>query len=272
MIEAQIIKDSVNSVGNRITTWVLTYPRFIHSELMTHRAFSRNASSSRAIPIEKMIKAVEDNPAMPEYWGLNQKGMQASEEADKEQIAEAKKRWLLARDNAVAQARHLLDVGLHKQIVNRVLEPFTHMTVILTATEYGNFFALRAHKDAQPEFQILAHKMLELYNNSKPQSLGEGEWHIPFSENMPDVDVATKIKIATARCARVSYLTFDGKIDVAKDIELHDQLSTSGHWSPFEHVASSAPLYEQTGNFVGWLQYRKHFANENRTDHRVLAS
>lgn len=271
MIEARIILDSINTAGNRITSWVLTYPRFIHSEIMTHRMFSRNAASSRAIPVEKMIKAVQDNPAMPVYWGLNKRGMQATEELDKQAQEQAKMLWLNARDAAVQQALTLHDLGLHKQVVNRVLEPFTHMTVILTATEYGNFFALRAHPDAQPEFQALAYLMLQEYMKSTPILLRPGSWHIPFGDNMPEgLTEEQMLKIATARCARVSYLTFDGKIDPEKDYELHDSLKESGHFSPFEHSAYAAPGSPQVGNFVGFIQYRKLLRGENRVDSRLV--
>lgn len=286
MIEAKIIKDSVNTNGERITTWVLKYPRFIHSEFMTHRVFSRNAASSRAIPAKKLIEAVIEEPAMPVWWGKNEPGMQANAQLSTD-ITEklvgpsgpayyspmelARQEWLKGRDRAVETAKQLLLLGLHKQVANRVLEPWCHMTVVATCTEYENFFSLRAHKDAQPEFQELAYKMLGVYNGNEPDKLGVNEWHIPFSDRMPDVNLETQLKIATARCARVSYLTFDNEIDVAKDIELHDRLSGSGHWSPFEHCAQSAPG-TFSGNYRGWAQYRKtHFSHkENGKDSRLV--
>lgn len=270
MIEAKILLDSVNSNGNRLITWVLTYPRFIHSEFMTHRVFSRNAASSRAIPVDKVIKGLQDNPAMPHVWGLNQKGMQSSTVASTEVREAGEDIWLAARDYAIEHARKLQDLGLHKQIVNRVLEPFTHMTVIATATEWGNFFALRAHPDAQPEFQILANKMLAEYQAHTPTQLATGQWHIPFGDRMPDnLTEAQEMKIATARCARISYMTFDGEINVEKDYELHDSLLASGHMSPFEHCAKASPEGGRSGNFVGWTQYRKLIPGENKTDPRL---
>jgi thymidylate synthase ThyX len=318
MIEANILLDSINTSGNRLTTWVLTYPRFIHAEIMTHRMFSRNASSSRAIPVKKMLEDVKNNPAMPVYWGKNQAGMQAAEElddsvpmtywtSDSERIANptvlsttltlrgaAKKEWLEARDNAVKYVETMSALGLHKQIANRLLEPWMHITVILTASEYGNFFSLRAHKDAQPEFQALAYMMLEKYNTSTPKELAVGEWHIPFGDKIDEVKLindslvkthgdkwwlnldgdvvvqSAKLKIATARCARVSYLNFEGKDDYNSDIELADRLAASGHWSPFEHVAKAQWHSGQSGNFKGWEQYRKTFIGENRSDKRIL--
>lgn len=312
MITAKILLDSVNPTGNRITTWILTYPRFFHSEVMTHRVFSRNASSSRAIPVKKMIDDVKYNPAMPIFWGKNQAGMQAKEElddinkdkkilispvansADPCELMVTTKRaaqyeWLAARDSAVKHAEKMLELGLHKQIANRILEPFMHITVLVTATDHENFLSLRAHEDTQPEFQELAYNMLRLYQSKEPNKLKEGEWHIPFGDKIEETrlnqlvdkinrerqftptwyDEMYKIKIATARCARVSYLNFEGKDDYTKDIELHDILKNSGHWSPFEHCAMALDKPEQSGNFVGWKQYRKMFNGENRSDGRV---
>lgn len=278
MIKAEIIKDSITSTfdetlkpqnQSRITTWVLKYPRFIHSELMTHRVLSRNAASSRAIPITRMIKDVINEPAAPEFWGANQKGMQASVELKGIKLKLAKFFWFKARYAAIVVAWTMNKLGLHKQIANRILEPWAHMTVLVTATNMENFFKLRAHKDAQPEFQKLAYEMLKIYNASVPAILNPGEWHIPFDSKMEGFALSDKLRVATARCARVSYLTHDGTIDKNKDIELHNRLSESGHWSPFEHCAKSAPG-TNSGNFTGWIQYRKLFSNENASDPRVL--
>ena len=316
MIKSEIIADSVNLHGNRLTTFILEYPRFVHSEFMTHRMFSKNAASSRAIPFEKFVQQIKDNPAMPEYWGKNQSGMQAAEELDdisaiysegdisiglystsipisytaKEY---AKIKWLDARDKAIEQATLLNQLGLHKQIVNRILEPWFHIRVICSATEYENFFALRAHKDAQPEIQVLAEMMLENYNNSTPKKLKAGEWHIPFGDEMdefrvkevaasvnppPDVlDYAIEIvkkKVAVARCARVSYHNYEGKDDYFADVKLCDRLfgTIPKHLSPAEHVAEAMDNNDFIGNFRGFKQYRKHFLDENLSDNRVTKS
>jgi thymidylate synthase ThyX len=266
MIEAKIIADSTSPTDCRITTFLLTYPRFIHSELMTHRMFSRNAASSRAIPIEKVIERVMREPAGPIFWGRNQKGMQAAEELDVETKAEAKAIWIHAMKDAVRHAKQMLLYDVHKQIVNRLLEPFMHMTTLVTATEYGNFFNLRAHKDAQPEFQELAFQMLNLYKGHTPQFKAVGEWHLPFADAYLSEGLTTEqlLKIVTARAARLSYLTFEGDIDHIKDYLLHDRLAESGHWSPFEHAAQALLTATPSGNFVGWQQYRKLFLAENR--------
>lgn len=258
---AIILADSINPASNRVTTFLLTYPRFIHSEVLTHRSLSRNAASSRAIPIEKVIEQVRTNPARPVRWGLNGKGMQDHGVMTDSDAAEAA--WRASASAAMSSAYHLQSLGLHKQIVNRVLEPFMWMTTLVTATEWENFFSLRVHKDAQPEFQHLAYQMLKTYLDHTPVKKEWGDWHIPYGDRMPDgLDNETRLKIATARAARVSYLTMDGSIDIAKDISLHDSLSQNGHWSPFEHACQAfAPA---KGNFVGWTQYRHFFPTENR--------
>jgi thymidylate synthase ThyX len=273
MIEAKIICDSINPAGNRITTWILKYPRFIHAEFMTHRILSKNAASSRAITLEKMIQAVLDEPAIPEFWGKNQKGMQAAEELNLADQETAKLEWLAARDKAVESVRNLQKLNLHKQLSNRLLEPWAHITVLSTGTDWENFFALRAHPEAQPEFQKLAYLMLERYNSSEPEDLEMGQWHIPFGDKyLENVSIQEALKICTARAARVSYNNFEGDIDFKKDFELHDKLLASGHMSPFEHCAKAQNNSARIGNFTGWLQYRKTFKGENKTDPRVIKS
>lgn len=267
-ISAKIVADSLNvKTGNRITSFVLVYHRYILAELNTHRAFSRNTSSSRAIPVSKMIEQVKTTPAIPIHWGKNQKGMQASEELTPEQQEQARLLWLEAAENAVNSAQKMTELGLHKQVANRVLEPFQYVTTLLTATEFGNFYNLRVHPDAQPEIDCLSRKMAEAQAASVPKRLQPGEWHMPFCDTlMQDApeDLATRLKIATARAARVSYRNFEGTIDFTKDTELHDSLKASGHMSPFEHSARAMGNGWVSGNFVGWEQYRKTIPNENR--------
>jgi thymidylate synthase ThyX len=257
MITAKVIADSVNkSSGNkRITTFILNYPRFIHSELLTHRAFSRNSSSSRAIPIKKIIEDVNNHPAIPVHWGKTQKGMQADFEVEQIVKDNAIKLWLEARDSAVGFASKLNDLGLHKQVVNRVLEPFFNITVLVTATELDNFFKLRAHDAAQPEIRELAYKMLDAYNASVPVPKEIGEWHIPFGDQYTDgLSIEQKLKICVARAARVSYMNFEGDINFDKDYQLYDTLLNEGHYSPFEHAAQAE--FGVFNNFSQWKQYR----------------
>lgn len=266
MISAKIICDSISPLRNRLTTFLLRYPRFAHADFLTHRVFSRNASSSRARPVTHLIEEAEFEPAMPMFWGKNQKGMQAFEELQGLDRELAIQSWNFARLDAVKHAKCLNQFGLHKQLTNRILEPFTHITVICTATEFGNFFNLRAHVDAMPELQELAFQMLEAYNNSVPNFLNVGDWHLPFADKFLDVNLSIeqKLEICTARAARLSYMTFDNLISYEKDKTLHDDLVKSGHWSPFEHCALALDNSDFCGNFKGWKQYRKLFANENR--------
>lgn len=288
-ITAKVICDSICKQSKiRITTLELEYPRFIHSEFMTHRVFSRNASSSRAIPVAKVIQAVIDNPAMPIHWGKNQSGMQAHEELDDSGKESVERLWIDARDCAVQLAKEMSEVGAHKQIVNRILEPFTHIKVIVTATDYANFFALRDHEDAQPEIRELARVMKEAMTASTPQVLKEGDWHLPYldAEDLSNIyeylkkgriirdepsGVDTRMMacaISAARCARVSYLTHDGeRPTIEKDMELYHHLvhANPPHMSPCEHQASPDKLSpgladwaraDQHGNFTGWIQFR----------------
>ena len=317
-IEAQIVADSINSQGNRITSFILTYPRIIHGELMTHRMFSRNSASSRAIPFNKMIEMAESDPFIPIAWQSKHTGMQGTYylDGDSEQKLLINK-WLEARDLAVQQAKLLDNSNVTKQLCNRLLEPFMWHTVLVTATEFDNFFELRcpkyqtpvsqsvepqrswkdltevhsnpenlkrleANKDnwifkmqhslsaAEIHIQALAEAMWDAYNESKPKQLNPGEFHIPFGDNINDDEILQKIakkeevsrletandiyqyyaiKIATARCARLSYMNFEGKIDYKKDIALHDQLLAAKHASPFEHCCRV--LTEEEYNTLG---------------------
>lgn len=287
-ITAKVICDSQPKTGTRIITLELEYPRFIHSEFMTHRMFSRNASSSRAIPIMKMIQAVIDNPAMPIHWGKNQAGMQAREQLEDRYQLQAQLLWKAARDSAVEHAKTMLALGAHKQIVNRILEPFTHIRVIVTATNFANFFALRDHEDAQPEIRELAVAMKKAIEESTPQLLGIGEWHLPYLDAEDFTNIYEHLKensitrhdpaqhqiwmmacaISAARCARVSYLTHNGeRPTIEKDMELYHHLvhANPPHMSPCEHQASPDKLSpgladwaraDQHGNFTGWIQFR----------------
>lgn len=263
MIEAKVIAHSVSPVGKEIITFQLVYPRFIHSEFMTHRVFSRNAMSSRAVPVAKMLEQVRTNPAMPIHWGKNQPGMQACEEV--EDIAFAKGLWLTAANNAANVAELMMGMGLHKQVANRILEPFQLIHVIVTATEWDNWYELRDHEDADPNIRKLAKVMRKAHNESKPEKLKAGEWHLPYIRPLEfeRLGEETLIKMSVARCARVSYNNHDGTApSLAKDLELFNRLAGSHpfHASPLEHQA--APILNELdkkyqGNFVGWIQYRK---------------
>ena len=300
-ILVKVIEDSIAPVtGIRLTTLQLRYPRFVHSEFMTHRCFSRNASSSRAIPIEKMIEQVEVEPACPMAWGSNKKGMQAGE--DVYDVLAAMEAWRAASFSAVEHARKLQACGLHKQIVNRVLEPFQWINVIVTATDWGNFLRLRNNEMADPTIQRLAKHIQDVLEVSKPI---EREAHLPYlseeeRKQFPPAPIPLSIKeddpkeqerrdkayeeyskassrlflISAARCARVSYNNHDGSDpDAEKDLALADVLYTSGHWSPFEHQAFPMSAEQvsshmnKSRNFYGWNQARgmfDHYVEPNR--------
>lgn len=286
--EAKILADSISPSGCRLTTLEITFPRVILAELNTHRMLSRNAASSRAIPTEKLIQRVLDDPFIPEFR-LNQKGMQAGEALDDADAKEAQLEWLDARDNAVDAARKMHGLSIHKQYVNRVLEPWMWATVIVSATDWENVWHLRCHPDAEPSFQKIAYMMRDLMDGNTPTQIGENDWHLPliFDEDISEamgceIGVAAVLKrlarVSVGRCARVSYLTHDGKRDQQADIDLCDRLASSGHWSPFEHAAtpltSNHDAFHESGycgNFKGWTQYRKYFPNENITERQSNA-
>lgn len=266
MIQAKVIADSVSTAGVRITTLELQYPRFIHGEVMTHRVFSRNAMSSRAIPVAKMIEQVRKDPAMPIHWGKNQPGMQANEQLEGHALQAVQACWMQAADAAAGLAEAMQAYGAAKQVANRILEPFQWMRTLVTSTEWDNFFELRAHPDAQPEFHELALQMQAAMGSSehvlRAPGNDVGSWHLPYildSERAlyrPDI----LVKLSTARCARVSYLTHDGETpDVQKDLALYDRLVGSRplHASPAEHQACALSIgATKSRNFRGWTQHR----------------
>lgn len=270
---ARILRDSLSPDGYRLTSFEVTFPRIVLAEFNTHRVFSRNSASSRAIPVEKMLKKVQEDPFIPIYWGKNQKGMQADQElTDDEQLA-AVDAWLHARDKAIDSAQTMLAMGIHKQITNRILEPWLWHTVIVTATEWDNWRGLRCNKEAQPEIRRIADMMMDLLDSSTPVQVESGYWHLPLVDDYLDlIDAGYSetdiVKICVGRCCRVSYLTHDGKRDPKADIELFDRLLKSGHMSPFEHAARPAHDLEGNssgfiGNFRGWVQARKLIRHED---------
>lgn len=278
MIEAKIVADSVGPSGSRITTFVLTYPRFIHSEFMTHRMISKNAASSRAIPCKRTRKMVLTNPAMPVSFSQNQAGMQASTDVSpcKQKIATTV--WKSAGVLMCGFHWLLEKLGIHKQHANRVLEPWLHMTVIATATDWDNFFGLRCHPMAQPEFQALAHAMYRAYAKSTPKVLKVGQWHLPFVEpeevEMEELEQSAEprpgvrgyVRKSVARCARVSYLTHEGKKPTfLEDFNLYKRLVGEQpiHASPAEHQAVATRSKKYSGNLRGWTQFRKTLKGEN---------
>lgn len=262
---ARIIADSVAPCGRRLITAVLTYPRMVHAELMTHRMLSRNTSSSRAIPVEKTMQQVVCSPAQVAWWGANQRGMQARVELTGAKRWFAQRLFYAARWPMLGVAWMLVKLNLHKQLVNRLLEPWTYITVIVSATELENLFALRCHPDAQPEIRKAIELLRAAVNESVPRQLAAGEWHLPFvtEDERLQLSTDTLLKLSVARCARVSYLTHDGKRDANRDVALYDQLVRDRHLSPTEHAAVALATPDRHGNFVGFMQLRKTIPNES---------
>lgn len=285
LTSAKVLKDSVSAWSKvRITTMELCYPRFIHSEFMTHRTFSRNSASSRAVPVEKKIKEVWKNPVIPINFASNKKGMQAGGELSQFKSFLARSIWLMSAYIACGMAWLLSKVGLHKQWANRILEPYSWHVVVVTATEWENFFALRSHPDAQPEIKLLSDLMKKALSESSAEVVNNGMWHLPFifEQDHRDIDslypsiddeqyYLTLAKISAARCARVSYVTHDTKKrDVVADLKLYDRLYLSGHLSPLEHPAyiDNYTIAQDLPTFIGnfkrpWVQLRKTIPDEH---------
>lgn len=252
MISAKVILDSIGRSSKvRLTTMELEFPRCILAELNTHRVFSRNSASSRAIPISKMIERVQADPFIPKF-AVNKPGMQSGELLEGAALENATEEWLYARDAAVYAAKILSDSGVHKQFANRLLEPFAWHTVIVTSTEWENFFAQRANPAAEPHMQELAHAMQTAYRASRPV---DRTAHLPYMDK-DEARLPAAGMISAARCARVSYLTHDGKRDIVEDYKLARRLLAADpmHASPFEHVAGDG---HGTRNFKGWTQLRE---------------
>jgi thymidylate synthase ThyX len=298
--DAKVLADSVSPAGHRLTTLEATFPRFVLAEFNTHRVFSRNSASSRAIPVAKQLRRVLDDPYVPIEFGSNKPGMQAGPALTGAARDAAEAEWLKARDDAV---RHVLGLvtspeavagfadlheclaaaepslkeppaewlNVHKQVANRLLEPFMWHTVIVSATSWENFFNLRCHPDAQPEIRLIATKMRDAAERSVPTRLEPDEWHLPLVGEAEREEASSPeelAKIAIGRCARVSYLTHAGTRDLSADVALYDRLLESGHMSPMEHVArpmtpEELQRAEWSGNFQGWIAHRKLIPGES---------
>lgn len=260
MIKAKILADSVNEAGNRLTTFEVEFPRYILSEYNTHRQLSKNAASTRAIPILRQLELIDTFPAMPIYYGKNQAGMFAKEELDEE----SKQKCISIIDEmrlfCIAKVKELHDLGLHKQHAGRYVEAWQTVKGVISGTEWANFYWLRDHEAAQPEIAELAREMKEAYGNSTPQLLKAGEWHLPYVQvdyfdvgegieqhfyeatdgNYSLGDYLTTeqaIKVSAARCAAVSYRNEDYSLE--KCLQLYDRLvgDERKHASALEHAA-----------------------------------
>lgn len=279
---ARVILDSISPEGVRLTTCEIVMHRFVLAEFNTHRVFSRNSASSRAIPVHKQIDRVANDPAWPVSWPREQKGMQGGAELEGQDLGDAKVQWEFASRAALRAAKALTKIGLHKSVTNRLLEPFMWHTVVVTSTAFGNWDSLRLDPDAQPEIRAAAQALRDAREASTPRFVGEHVWHLPFVDQLevdllgrvvgddpPDWADATEIakgsdhfqnpaqvlmRVSAARCARTSYLTHDGRRDLNEDLRLYDRLVTEKvesskgiHWSPLEHVATPWAWNRQEG-------------------------
>ena len=288
LITVKIIADSISPDGVRMTTMEIEYPRFILAELNTHRMLSKNSASSRAIPVKAMHEHIRENTAGPVYWGINQPGMKAKEELKSSDLTWANYIWTKARDAAIDYSKVLANLNLHKQVTNRITEPWMIMKTVISGTEWANFFWLRAHADAQPEIYELATKMRTAYLGSVPQQLNPGEWHVPYVNTNFELSTNKLIYIDTSGleisaddarivsascCAQVSYRKSDDSFEKAKKIYQQLIESQPCHASPVEHQAT--PMFRPdsfadlgtthidrknqawSGNLRGWVQFRK---------------
>lgn len=289
---AKILADSISPAGVRMTTLEIEYPRFILSELNTHRMLSKNSASSRAIPVRAMHEHIRENTATPVHWGVNQPGMKASEELSGAALSAAKYYWAKARDSAIAWSTELADLGIHKQVTNRITEPWMTMKTVISGTEWANLLWLRAHADAQPEFHELATKIMEARINSTPIELSPGEWHLPYIQTQrnssgrltylgPDKEAMTLVDarvVSASCCAQVSYRKNDDSLEKAHKIFKQLIESQPCHASPVEHQATPMYVFVDeycpeswqegvthvsrngdlwSGNLRGWIQFRK---------------
>ena len=287
--DSTAMRPGYKETGVRLTTVEVGFPHIILPQVLTHRQFSRNTSSSRAIPTQKLLDHTLKEGFIPSFWGKNQPGMQAEEETDEKVLLygtyayDRKQAWTSALVTAYHWAKAFANAGYHKQIVNRLLEPFSWVKMVITATEWENFFNLRLDHAAQPEIQQLAHLINDAISLSHPNILLEDEWHLPYVEDLQEHPISVQLGASTARCARVSYMNHDNSTpDLEKDIALYTDLKKAGHMSPFEHQAK--PMYlpkrheelrpsfimkEQgithvdmdgntwSGNFREWIQHRQ---------------
>lgn len=255
---AKIILDSVNPnyESSRITTFEICAPRFLLAEINTHRVLAKSAASSRAIPIKKRIEMVRQSPFIPEAFGKNKPGMQADENLDEDTNIKATIVWQNAIDSAIIYAEEMVELNVHKQQANRLLEPFCFYTGVITGTEWDNFYNLRLHPDAQPEFQKLAKLMDAVHAVSVPV---KRTFHLPYADILQEnLGLHSAMKISAARCARVSYKTFDGKESkLDDDLRLCTDLIEGKHMSPFDHQATADNIYIKN-NQKFWSKPKDH--------------
>jgi len=293
-IKVKLLQKSLGPYSDAyLGTFELVYPRMIHSEVLTHKQLSRNCASSRAIPIETMLKEIENDIAVPVHWGKNQSGMQAKEELQGNDLKEVKYIWLEAAKDAIFQSRRLAATGVHKQVANRITEPYQHMKTVMSGTDWKNVFYLRNHKDADPTIALLFRLMQEQWEDAIDtfDALDDNEYHTPYvqgyqtlgpwcykDENGRELTHEEALRISASCCAQTSFRKSDSSTDKADMV--YDRLVNSKpvHASPFEHQGKPMQKYENpfdaskwepgithvnkqgelfSGNFRGWIQHRQ---------------
>ena len=259
-IKAEIILDSSYHTTCRVSTLLVTMPTYVLAEFNKHRVFESNTSSSRAIPTEKLLEQVRNDPVIPIHWGVNQAGMEAKEE--EVEVSKAKDVWGFLIADACQAVEELSNLNLHKQVTNRPLAPFMWSTVIVTATEWDNFFHQRLAKDADPMIQAVAKEMFEAMAFSIPV---ERKVHLPF---VSDRELAKYTQeectyMSVARCARVSYKRHTDGFTLEQDTALCERCKNSGHWTPLGHqlFAGKDDQFFH-GCMRGWLQLRQVLNNK----------
>lgn len=294
-ISVTVLADSIALNGKRMTSFEFVYHRLFHSEAMTHRLPSKNASSTRAVPLKKAVEYTNDNPAVPVFWGKNKPGMMATEPLVGEELKKAQELWELGRKQASELVLEFEKIGLHKQIAGRPLETYSMIKVVCSGTDWGNLLWLRDDEEAQPEFAELAACIREALKESVPVRLHRGEWHLPYIDSRRDTDgvlryydsdgneltVEEAKQISASCCAQVSYRNLNESKE--KAIEIYHKLvgARKKHASPFEHQAT--PIYDSvnynisfvpstweegithvdkagmlhSGNLTGWIQHRQ---------------
>lgn len=291
-IKVRVVADSYNPISEtRLTTFEWEYPRFIHGEIMTHRMLSKNAASSRAVPMLKAIENIQANPAWPVHFGANQPGMMARQELEGTDLQAAKSLWSRAMHQALEYGRSLADLGAHKQWAARILEPFQMMKIVVSGTDWKNFLWLRHDEEAQPEFQELARLVQEAFDTHEPEILEPGQWHTPYVEhnwtdgvmtyidhNGDELTLEDALKISASCCAQVSYRKLDQTKE--KALEIYGKLFSGRkpHMSPTEHQGTPMDVFTEagmagvthlnfnrrmyySGNFCEWIQYRQTLPN-----------
>lgn len=287
MSYAKVLKKSVSrETGVTLTSFELEYPRMIHSELMTHRMFSRNAASSRAVPVKKMITNIQNNKGLPVYWGKEQSGMQSARELTGIRLAIAKLLWHTGIQINLFGSRLLSAVKLHKQLTNRNTEYCSNIKIVLTATEFDNWYELRAHEEAQPEIQELANLMAKASFEADVDVLNADQWHLPYVDTRignngvqryfidgEEVSLKTAQRISASCCAQVSYRSTDMSIEKAERIYSRLVGGVPRHSSPFEHQGTPMDYNSRrdsygvthqdiygnhwSGNLREWVQFRQ---------------